>query len=65
MAATKTDLKRLVGQGLFRADLFYRLNVVVLELPPLWQRLGDIAPLMSYFMMQGQSALQSRGTRMG
>lgn len=52
VAATKTDLKRLVGQGMFRADLYYRLNVVTLDLPPLRQRLNDIAPLMTYFLSQ-------------
>lgn len=52
VAATKTDLKRLVEQGLFRADLYYRLNVVALELSPLRQRLNDIAPLMTYFIAQ-------------
>ncbi len=52
VAATKTDLKRLVGQGKFRADLYYRLNVVTLDLPPLRQRLNDIAPLMTYFLSQ-------------
>jgi len=52
VAATKTDLKQLVAQGRFRADLYYRLNVVTLELPPLRQRLNDIAPLMTYFISQ-------------
>ena len=52
IAATKTDLKRLVESGVFRADLYYRLNVVTIELPPLRQRLNDIAPLMTYFISQ-------------
>ncbi len=52
VAATKTDLKRLSDQGGFRADLYYRLNVVTIELPPLRQRLNDIAPLMTYFLSQ-------------
>ena len=52
VAATKTDLKRLVGQRMFRADLYYRLNVVTLDLPPLRQRPNDIAPLMTYFLSQ-------------
>ena len=52
VAATKTDLKRLSDQGGFRADLYYRLNVVTIELPPLRQRLSDIAPLMTYFLSQ-------------
>ena len=50
VAATKSDLKRLSDQGGFRADLYYRLNVVTIELPPLRQRLNDIAPLMTYFL---------------
>ncbi len=52
VAATKSDLKRLSEQGGFRADLYYRLNVVTIELPPLRERLNDIAPLMTYFLAQ-------------
>ena len=52
VAATKTDLKHLSEQGRFRADLYYRLNVVAIELPPLRQRLNDIGPLMTFFLSE-------------
>jgi two-component system C4-dicarboxylate transport response regulator DctD len=52
VAATKVDLKALSEQGAFRSDLYYRLNVVAIELPPLRQRLNDIGPLMTYFLAQ-------------
>ena len=52
VAASKTDLKQMSDQGGFRADLYYRLNVVKIELPPLRERPGDIAPLMAYFLSQ-------------
>ena len=52
VAASKTDLKRLSDQGGFRADLYYRLNVVTIALPPLRQRLNDLAPLITYFLSQ-------------
>ena len=52
IAATKTDLKQLCAQGGFRSDLYYRLNVVTLELPPLRQRPGDIGLLMTWFLAQ-------------
>ena len=52
VAATKVDLKKLSDQGDFRADLYYRLNVVSIELPPLKERPGDIAPLMAFFLSQ-------------
>jgi two-component system, NtrC family, nitrogen regulation response regulator GlnG len=50
VAATNRNLRQLVRQGLFREDLFYRLNVVPLRLPPLRDRAEDIADLARHFL---------------
>jgi DNA-binding NtrC family response regulator len=50
VAATHRDLPALIRQGLFREDLFYRLNVVSIALPPLRERLADIIPLAEHFL---------------
>ena len=52
IAATHRELRNLVGQGLFREDLYYRLNVVPIRLPPLRERREDIADLVRHFMVQ-------------
>jgi transcriptional regulator with GAF, ATPase, and Fis domain len=50
VAATNRDLRRAVKEGRFREDLFYRLQVLEVELPPLRQRTGDVALLARYFL---------------
>ena len=55
VAASKVNLKHLSEQGSFRADLYYRLNVISIEVPPLRERLEDIVPLMAYFTSQASS----------
>ncbi|MEZ5844200.1 MAG: nitrogen regulation protein NR(I) [Hyphomicrobiaceae bacterium] len=52
IAATHRELKAQIKQGLFREDLFYRLNVVPLRLPPLRERLDDIGDLARHFLRQ-------------
>jgi two-component system nitrogen regulation response regulator GlnG len=49
IAATNKDLRQQIQQGLFREDLFFRLNVVPLRLPPLRERTEDIADLIRHF----------------
>jgi two-component system nitrogen regulation response regulator GlnG len=54
VASTKHDLRALVDQGLFREDLYYRLNVVSLQLPPLRERKEDIPDLASAFLVRAK-----------
>ncbi len=52
IAATHRDLKSQIQQGLFREDLFYRLNVVPIRIPPLRERLEDVGDLVRHFLRQ-------------
>ena len=52
LAATNRDLEKEVGEGRFREDLFYRLNVVTVKVPPLRERKEDIGLLARYFIRQ-------------
>ncbi|MFA5839440.1 MAG: sigma-54 dependent transcriptional regulator [Candidatus Margulisiibacteriota bacterium] len=52
IAATNLPIEEAVEKGLFRKDLFYRLNVIRINLPPLRDRKEDISPLANYFLVQ-------------
>ena len=55
VTATSRDLERAVNEGSFREDLYYRLNVVAIPLPPLRERLQDIPALVQYFLNRSGS----------
>ena len=66
ISATNTDLKQAIRDGVFREDLFYRLNVIELFVPPLGERPEDVLPLARHFLdadhsltAEAQSALRS------
>ncbi|HUO56653.1 MAG TPA: sigma 54-interacting transcriptional regulator [bacterium] len=63
IAATNRDLKQAIQQGRFREDLFYRLNVIVVEMPPLRDRGGDLGLLVKYFLerMKAKKATRFQG----
>ncbi len=50
IAATNTSLEKKIANGEFRKDLYYRLNVVPLDIPPLRERMGDVQLLLNHFM---------------
>ncbi len=50
IAATNQDLEKKIKEGLFREDLYYRLNIVAIKIPPLRERKEDILPLLEYFI---------------
>jgi len=52
IAATNVDLRQQVKEGRFREDLFYRLNVITIDLPPLRQRKNDVPLLAQYFVQK-------------
>jgi DNA-binding NtrC family response regulator len=54
ISATNADLSAMIRAGTFREDLFYRLNVIELRLPPLSARPGDILPLAASFLGPGK-----------
>ncbi|KGY14324.1 C4-dicarboxylate ABC transporter [Vibrio tubiashii] len=62
VAASKADLAELSQRGEFRADLFYRLNIASLNLPPLRQRKEDIQSLFRHFVVQASQKYKTRAS---
>ena len=60
IAATNRDLPGMVGSGLFREDLYYRLNVVSIDMPSLRDRKEDILPLASWFIRRFSAELKKK-----
>ena len=62
LAATNVDLEKSMREGLFRRDLYYRLSVVTVQVPPLRDRKADIPPLAYHFMSKYAAAYQKQLT---
>ena len=60
IAATNRDLSMMVQTGQFREDLYYRLNVVSIEMPPLRERKDDIVPLANAFLRRFSGELKKK-----
>src|SRR5207245_5329481 len=61
IAATNSDLGRMVNDGRFREDLFYRLNVIPVHMPPLRDRKEDIPPLVRHFLEKFRPSTERSG----
>ncbi len=60
VAATNRDLERMVGEGTFRSDLYYRLAIFPVQLPPLRERVDEIRPLATYFLARHAALMHRR-----
>ena len=63
IAATNLELRKAIGQGRFRLDLYYRLNVIQMVIPPLRKRKEDILPPRTVFCCNLQPQVRPRGRR--
>ena len=57
LSATNSDLPQMIRDGRFREDLYYRLNVIELHLPPLAERMDDLDPLAEHFLRDSDARL--------
>ena len=64
ISATNKELEKEVVNGTFREDLFYRINTIMLQTPPLRRRKEDIPLLIEFFLSKGQNAILGRGRHM-
>jgi hydrogenase-4 transcriptional activator len=63
LAATNTDLEEMVTEGRFREDLYYRLNVIRLKVPPLRERQSEIPPIVAYYIDHFSEKMKRRDIR--
>src|SRR5690606_2975145 len=64
ISATNRELEKEVLRGNFREDLFYRINTIMIQMPPLRRRKEDVVLLVDHFLSRGQNAILGRGRHM-